>query len=68
MHPERITKADKNMVNNMDYEGIEFPVFKKFFGKIGKKIFPLMSFVMKIILFILFTYQMKNLKTLWIYY
>ena len=53
---------------NMDYEGIEFPVFKKIFGKIGKKIFPLMSFVMKIILFILFTYQMKNLKTVWIYY
>ena len=23
MHPERITKADKNMVNNLDYEGIK---------------------------------------------
>ena len=28
-HPERITKADKNMINNLDYEGIEFPVSRK---------------------------------------
>ena len=34
---ERITKADKNMVNNLDYEGIEFSVSKKDFGKIEKK-------------------------------
>ena len=24
IHPERITKAGKNMVNNLDYEGIKF--------------------------------------------
>ena len=30
MHPERIKKADKNMVNDVDYEGIDF-------GKIEKK-------------------------------
>ena len=29
IHPERITKADKNMVSNLDHEGIEFPVSKK---------------------------------------
>ena len=37
IHPERITKADKNMGNNLDYEGIEFPVSGKDFGKIEKK-------------------------------
>ena len=29
IYPEGITKADKNMVNNFDYEGIEFSVSKK---------------------------------------
>ena len=37
IHPERTTKADKNVVNDLDYEGIEFPVSKKDFGKIEKK-------------------------------
>ena len=36
-HPERITKADKNMVNNLDYEGIEFPVSRKDYSKIEQK-------------------------------
>ena len=29
IHPERITKEDKNMVNDLDHDGIKFPVFKK---------------------------------------
>ena len=37
IYPERITKADKNMINNLDYEGIEFFVSKKDFSKIEKK-------------------------------
>ena len=37
IHPERITKANKNMVNDLDYEGIDFPVSKKDFNKIEKK-------------------------------
>ena len=37
IHPERITKADKNMVNDRDCKGIEFPVSKKDFSKIEKK-------------------------------
>ena len=37
IHPERIAKADKNMVNDLDYGGIKFPVSKKDFGKIEKK-------------------------------
>ena len=37
IHPERITKADKNMVNDRNCKGIEFPVSKKDFSKIEKK-------------------------------
>ena len=60
----RITKADKNMVNDLDYEGIEFLVSKKDYSKAEQKkiIFALMYFVMKIIWFIVFMYQIKNLK------
>ena len=28
IHPKRITKVDKDMVNDLDYKGIEFPVYK----------------------------------------
>ena len=34
--PEKITNSDKGMVNDLDYEGIEFPVSKKDFIKIEK--------------------------------
>ena len=37
IHPKRITKADRKMVNNLDYQGIEFPVSKKDYCKIEKK-------------------------------
>ena len=37
-NPERITKADKNMVNDLDYEGNKFTFSKNDFGKIEKKI------------------------------
>ena len=37
IHPERITKADKKMINDLNYEGIEFPVSKKDYCKIEKK-------------------------------
>ena len=37
IHPERITKADKNMINSIDYEGIKFPVYKRDFSKIEQK-------------------------------
>ena len=36
-HRERITKADKEMVSDFDYESIKFPVSKKDFNKIQKK-------------------------------
>ena len=37
LYPEIIIKTYKNMVNDVDYEGIEFTVFKKDFGQIEKK-------------------------------
>ena len=37
IHPERISKAGKDLVNDLDYEGIEFPVPTKDFGKTEKK-------------------------------
>ena len=36
-HPERITKEDKKMINDLDCEGIKFPVSKKDYCKIGKQ-------------------------------
>ena len=63
IHPERITKADKNMVDDLDYEGIDFPVSKKDFNKIEKKTnIWMMYFDMKLIWFILFMYRMKKFK------
>ena len=37
IHPERITQKDKEMINDPDYKGIEFPVSKKDFSKIEVK-------------------------------
>ena len=28
IHPERITREDKNLVTNLNYDGVEFPVRK----------------------------------------
>ena len=59
------------MANDRDYRGINFGISKKDYDKIEKKIiFTLMYFVMKInnTVFILFMYQNKNLKIMWIYY
>ena len=36
-HLERITIADKNMVNDLDYESVQFPLSKKDFRNIEKK-------------------------------
>ena len=48
IHPERITWEDKKLVNNLNYDGIDFPVREKDFSKIEKRaIFALMYFIMK---------------------
>ena len=38
IHPERITKVDKNMINDLDYKGIKFTVSKKDYCKIEKQV------------------------------
>ena len=67
MHPERITEKDKELVNDINYDGNDFPMVEKIFSKIGiknntcinvschenKLTFP-------------FTSQIKNLKIQWI--
>ena len=37
IHPERITKNDKKLANDLDYDGVEFPVREKGFSKIERK-------------------------------
>ena len=37
-YPERIKKEDKSMIEKLDYSGIEFPISKKDYNKIEKKI------------------------------
>ena len=32
-HPERTTKVDKKMINDLDYEGLKFPVSKKDYSR-----------------------------------
>ena len=55
IHPERITKADRKMISDLDYESIKFPISKKDYSNIEQKIgFALMYFVMKMIWLILF--------------
>ena len=67
-NPERMTKSDKNMVNDLDYESIEFPVSGKDFGKIGKgnNICINVFCYENNLVFSLFIYQIKNLKSVWI--
>ena len=37
MHPERITQRDKKFVNDLNYDGIEFPVSERNSSKIETK-------------------------------
>ena len=37
MHPQINTRKDKKLVNNLNYDGIEFPLQEKDFSKIEKK-------------------------------
>ena len=37
IHPERITREDKKLANDLNYDGIKFSVQDKDFSKIGKK-------------------------------
>ena len=67
-HPERIKKTDKKVAEKLDYDEIEFPVPEKDFSKIEKiYIFVLMYLVMKMGWFFQFTFQIKNLRSQWIF-
>ena len=56
-HPERIAKVDKNMIYDLNYEGIKFLFPKKIIAKLKDKImFALMCSVMKMDWLILFMY------------
>ena len=56
------------MVSDLDYVDIKFPVSKKNYINIEQKnSFALMYFVMKMIWFVLFIYQIKTLKITWLY-
>ena len=47
-YPERITKEDKNMINDLVYEGIKFPVSEMIIAELkDNAIFVLMCFVTK---------------------
>ena len=37
IHPERITQSDKELINDLGYDGIKFPVDKEDFSKIETK-------------------------------
>ena len=65
IHPEGTTKADKNMLSDRNYDGIQLPVSKADYSKIDKKktTFASMCFVLKIICFVPFIFQIKNLQT-----
>ena len=68
-HPKRILKSDKKISEELDYDGIEFPVQEKDFNKTevknnicinkfgyeNRSVFPI-------------KFQIKNLKTQWICY
>ena len=46
-NPQRIARKDRELVNKLDYEGINFPVSKEDYCRIESKIkFVLMCFVM----------------------
>ena len=69
MHPERITREDKKLVNGLNDDKVGFPVREKYFSKIETKAtFASMCFVMKTSWFFQSTFQIKDLKTRWIYY
>ena len=36
-HPERIKKEDKKMINELNYEGIDFPLSQKHYNKVEKQ-------------------------------
>ena len=68
-HPERITKEDKKLVKGLDYDEIDSLYEKMILVRLKKRTTSvLMYFVTKMGWFFQNTFQIKNLKTQWIYY
>ena len=66
-HPEIITKEDKDMINDLDSEGIKFPVSEKDYCKIERQNNICINvFCYENGLTYLFMYQIKNLEIAWI--
>ena len=67
IHPERFRQTDKELVNDLDYDGFKFLVREKDFTRFKQKTtLTLMCFVTKIDWFFQSTFQIKNLKARWI--
>ena len=66
-HPERILKTDKKIAEELNYDGIEFPVQVKDFNKIEVKNNICIN-VFGYDWFFQFMFQIRNLKIQWIYY
>ena len=63
IRPEKMTKADKNMVNDLDYKDIKFLSLKKIFARLKSKIVSVLVYLaMKITWFVLFIYHVKKFK------
>ena len=64
--PEKLTREDKKLVNDLNYDRVWFPVREKDFSKIEKRTtFALTCFIMKISWFLQSTIQIKNVKPRW---
>ena len=67
-HPETITKADKEMINDLVMKVFIFLCLRKILARLKRKIiFALLCFVMKINWLILFIYKVRTLTILWMY-
>ena len=66
VHSERIKKSDKEYIEELNYDGIEFPVTTKQYNKIEKQMKSISMYSdMKIKNHIPFIHQKKNLKIIW---
>ena len=61
-HPKRITRIEKEIASNLNYDEIKFPVEEKDFKKIKVQNNVLMCLVMKISWFLQFMFLIKHLK------
>ena len=67
--PQRIKKSDKEFIEKLNYSGIEFPITIKQINKIEKKnSIRINVFGYEKNSHTQYTYQMKDMKTIWNYY